>query len=99
MNSLNYEKIASFFTIWRFENRNKIYGHFGKIQKFSKFKSNSKMVLESFKTITLNMQSKLRCFSLFKNVGTHTKIEKLVRLQYDAICGNYHVLFGFKNLS
>ncbi|KAA1265157.1 hypothetical protein C5473_18890 [Leptospira interrogans serovar Weerasinghe] len=52
----------------------------GKLQKFSKFKSNSKMVLESFKTITLNMQSKLRCFSLFKNVGTHTKIEKLVRL-------------------
>ncbi|QOI44938.1 hypothetical protein Lepto782_24000 (plasmid) [Leptospira interrogans serovar Canicola] len=57
------------------------------------------MVLESFKTITLNIQSKLRCFSLFKNVGTHTKIEKLVRLQYDAICGNYHVLFGFINLS
>ncbi len=49
------------------------------------------MVLESFKTITLNMQSKLRCFSLFKNVGTHTKIEKLVRLQYDAIYGNYRV--------
>ncbi len=71
----------------------------GRIQKFSKFKSSSKMVLESFKTITLNMQSKLRCFSLFKNVGTHTKIEKLVRLQYDAICGNYHILFRFINLS
>ncbi|EKO95973.1 hypothetical protein LEP1GSC057_4646 [Leptospira interrogans str. Brem 329] len=71
MNSLNYEKVASFFTIWRFENRNKIYGHFGKLQKFSKFESNPKMVLESFKTITLNMQSKLRCFSLFKNVGNY----------------------------
>ncbi|EMM81832.1 hypothetical protein LEP1GSC037_0408 [Leptospira interrogans str. 2006001854] len=45
------------------------------------------------------MQSKLRYFSLFKNVGTHTKIEKLVRLQYDAICGNYHVLFGIQSLS
>ncbi|WP_061270676.1 hypothetical protein [Leptospira interrogans] len=85
MNSLNSEKGASFSYYLGLENRNKIYGHFGKIQKFSKFKSNSKMVLESFKTITLNMQSKLRCFSLFKNVGTHTKIEKPIRLQYDAI--------------
>ncbi len=99
MNSLNYEKGASFFRSEGLKTGIKFMVILGRIQKFSKFKSNSKMVLESFKTITLNMQSKLRCFSLFKNVGTHTKIEKLVRLQYDAICGNYHVLFGIQSLS
>ncbi|EJP18017.1 hypothetical protein LEP1GSC151_2117 [Leptospira interrogans serovar Grippotyphosa str. LT2186] len=44
MNSLNYEKGASFFTIWGLKIGIKFMVILGRIQKFSKFKSNSKMV-------------------------------------------------------